>query len=68
VLSVEAGTTFGWERYAHYSIGVPAFGASGPAKKVYESLGITAPKIVEAATKLSTIYKEKNAPSKQKLF
>jgi transketolase len=32
VLSVEAMSTFGWERYAHYSIGINSFGASGPYK------------------------------------
>jgi len=32
VLSVEAGTVVGWERYAHGSIGLHNFGASGPYK------------------------------------
>lgn len=32
VLSVEAGTTKGWAQYAHLSMGVDTFGASGPIK------------------------------------
>jgi transketolase len=67
VLSVEAGTVFGWERYAHHSIGVPAFGASGPANKVYEFVGVTAANTVVAAKKLVDHYKG-NAPVKGKLF
>lgn len=31
VISVEAGTVFGWSKYAHGSIGMNSFGASGPA-------------------------------------
>lgn len=30
VMSVEAGITTGWERYAHTSIGMQSFGASAP--------------------------------------
>lgn len=33
--------TFGWERYAHESFGLAAWGASGPYQKVYEKFGIT---------------------------
>ena len=36
VLSVEACSTMGWERYAHEQFGLNRFGASGPYKKVYE--------------------------------
>ena len=67
VLSVEAGTVFGWDRYAHYSIGIPAFGASGPAPKVYEHVGVTAKHVVAAGTKLANHFNG-NAPSKVKLF
>ena len=67
VLSVEAGTTFGWDRYAHHSVGIPAFGASGPANKVYEHVGLTVPNVVTAAKKLAEHFKG-NAPLKGKLF
>lgn len=36
VLSVEALTTMGWERYAHEQFGLNRFGASGPYKDVYK--------------------------------
>jgi transketolase len=42
VLSVEALSTMGWERYSHEQFGLNRFGASGPYKKVYEvSSGVT---------------------------
>ena len=52
VLSVEAGSTFGWSRYADESIGIDRFGASGPGAKVFEYFGFTAPRIAEAAKSL----------------
>lgn len=35
VLSVEAASTMGWERYAHEQFGLNRFGASGPYKDIY---------------------------------
>lgn len=35
VLSVEVLSTFGWDRYAHASIGMTTFGASAPVKVIY---------------------------------
>jgi transketolase len=43
-LSVEAGITFGWERWVGddgASVGVDRFGASAPAGRIYEELGLT---------------------------
>jgi transketolase len=43
-VSVEAGTTFGWERYVGSggaSVGIDRFGASAPADRVFRELGIT---------------------------
>ena len=34
----QAGSTLGWDRYAHASIGVDRFGVSGPYKDVRGSL------------------------------
>ena len=39
VLSVEAGVTFGWERYADESIGIDRFGASAPGDVVHGQTG-----------------------------
>ncbi len=43
-VSVEAGTTFGWERYTGLHglrIGIDRFGVSSPAKDAYEFFGLT---------------------------
>ncbi len=52
VLSIEAGSTFGWERYADDSIGIDHFGASAPAAVVMEQFGFTADHVVERAREL----------------
>ena len=52
VLSIEAGTTFGWERYADDAIGFEHFGASAPGALVMEKFGITADHVVERARAL----------------
>jgi transketolase len=52
VLSVEAATTFGWERYADGSIGIDRFGASAPGSVVLERLGFTVDGVVERALAL----------------
>jgi transketolase len=51
-LSVEAGATFGWSRYADDSLGIDRFGASAPAGEVYTHLGITAANVVTRAKAL----------------
>jgi transketolase len=47
-LSVEAGITLGWERYAGTSIGIDRFGASAPGDRVLKELGITPPAVAAA--------------------
>ena len=51
VLSVEAATTFGWERCADDSIGIDRFGASAPGAVVLDKLGINVDHVVERATR-----------------
>lgn len=49
--SIEAGATFGWERYTGtdgVQIGMNSFGASAPAEELYEHFGITADALVAA--------------------
>jgi transketolase len=49
-VSIEAGTTFGWERYTGLHglrIGIDRFGASAPATDLYDHFGLTAPKVTE---------------------
>ena len=47
-VSIEAGTTFGWERYTGLkglNFGVDSFGASAPIDDLYDHFGLTADKI-----------------------
>ncbi|KAJ9511738.1 hypothetical protein QJQ45_022607 [Haematococcus lacustris] len=51
-VSVEAGSSFGWERYIGWHgkhIGIDTFGASAPANILYEKFGITTKHIIAAA-------------------
>ncbi|MFT4658159.1 MAG: transketolase [Ilumatobacter sp.] len=52
VLSVEAGVTFGWAKYADASVGIDRFGASAPGGLVLEKLGINVDNVVTQATAL----------------
>ena len=52
VLSVEAATTFGWERYADDSVGIDRFGVSAPGDEVLRRLGINVEHVVERARAL----------------
>ena len=40
-ISVEMLSTFGWDKYAHYHMGLHDFGASGPAKDVIKKFDFT---------------------------
>ena len=51
-LSVEAGVTFGWARWADASIGIDRFGVSAPGAEVLDKLGINVDHVVDAATTL----------------
>ncbi len=48
-VSVEAGVTLGWERYALVSVGIDRFGASAPGSDVLRQLGMTEDNVVAAA-------------------
>jgi len=52
VLSIEAGSTFGWSRYADDSIGLDRFGASAPGAVAMEEFGFTAAHVVARAQAL----------------
>lgn len=47
VISIEAGSTYGWSRFAQKTIGIDSFGASAPASKLYEHFGLTVDNIVK---------------------
>jgi len=59
ILSVEAYATYGWERYAHESFGLAAWGASGPYQKVYEKFGMTGSNIAVVGKKVVDFYQKK---------
>lgn len=52
VVSIEAGSRYGWEAFADCVIGIDRFGASAPGSEVFQRLGISTEAIVEAAAKL----------------
>ncbi|UDY36413.1 transketolase [Dermatobacter hominis] len=51
-VSVEAGVTLGWERYADASVGIDRFGASAPGDVVLRELGITPEHVAAVARDL----------------
>jgi transketolase len=48
-VSVEAGISQGWSRYARRSVSIERFGASAPGDEVLRQLGITAERVSTAA-------------------
>jgi transketolase len=51
-LAVEAGTTFGWDRWADDAVGIDRFGASAPGERVMAELGFTPEHVAERARQL----------------
>ena len=52
VLSVEAGSTYGWSAFADDSIGIDRFGASAPGNVAMQRLGISVDNVVARARDL----------------
>jgi transketolase len=51
-VSIEAGATLAWPKYAHACIGIDRFGLSAPGDTVMRELGITPERVVEVAKAL----------------
>ena len=51
-LAVEAGASIGWDRYAKSVIGIDHYGASAPAKVIFEKFGFTVENVVAKAKEL----------------
>jgi transketolase len=54
-VTVEAGASFGWERYAGDEgaiVGIDHFGASAPAGTIFEKLGFTADRVADVARRV----------------
>ncbi|KIY69576.1 transketolase [Cylindrobasidium torrendii FP15055 ss-10] len=59
ILSLEALSTTGWQKYSHEQYGIDTFGASGPYLQVYEKFGITGTNIASVGKKVVDFYKKK---------
>ena len=54
-MTIEAGASLGWERYAGDEgavIGIDHFGASAPAGTIFEKLGFTADRVADVARRV----------------
>ncbi|KAF8136274.1 transketolase [Boletus edulis] len=58
ILSLEALSTVGWQKYSHEAsqYGMQGWGASGPFQKVYEKFGITGTNIASVGKKVISFY------------
>lgn len=56
VVSVEAASIFGWEKYAHVHIGMTTFGLSAPGDAIFKHFGFTPANIAEKAQKAVAYY------------
>jgi transketolase len=54
VVSVEAGSTFGWSALADRAIGIDGFGTSAPGAVALEHLGMSVANIVGVAKELTS--------------
>jgi transketolase len=57
-LAVEAGSTFGWDRYADDVVGIDRFGASAPGDVVMRELGFTVDNVVARADALLALEED----------
>lgn len=48
-VSVEAGSTLGWAKYAHAHVGIDRFGASGPGDVLFREFGFTPENVARVA-------------------
>ena len=51
-ISIEAGSTFGWNKWAEVTIGIDSFGTSAPGDIALTEFGITTGTLLEAAVNL----------------
>lgn len=57
ILSVEAVSTMGWERYSHQQFGINRFGASGPCDELFTMFELTPEGIAKRALATVSFYK-----------
>lgn len=51
-VSIEAGATLGWAKYAQAHVGIDHFGASAPAETIFREFGLTPERAAEVARRL----------------
>ncbi|HSR14492.1 MAG TPA: hypothetical protein VLL51_01985, partial [Gemmatimonadales bacterium] len=54
-VSVEAGTTFGWQQWVTedgHSIGLDRFGASAPGDRLFDEFGFSTRSVVDAVRRV----------------
>ena len=57
VMSIEAASVYGWNKYAHNAIGLNTFGMSAPGGKLYELYGFTVPELSNRVKETIASYK-----------
>lgn len=62
IISVEAGTSFGWSKFSHVHIGIDRFGMSSPADKIFDFFGLTPEKVAAKAQKVIDYYSTHPVP------
>src|SRR3546814_7355428 len=71
-IAIEAAAGFGWDRWIEPGadfIGMRGFGASAPAKELFEKFGITPTAVVESVkTRISQLRSEDHPPELQSLL
>lgn len=62
IVSVEAGSSFGWAKYSHAHIGIDTFGMSSPADKIFDYFGLTPEKVAIKAKQVVDFYSTHPVP------
>ncbi|KDO24399.1 transketolase [Saprolegnia parasitica CBS 223.65] len=63
ILSVEAASTYGWDRFSHLQFGLDRFGASATIEQLREHFGFNAPAVAAEAQNLLEFYAGRAVPS-----
>jgi transketolase len=56
ILSVEAASTLGWERYSHQQFGINRFGASAPPDELFKMFNLTPEGVAKRAALTVSFY------------
>jgi transketolase len=63
IVSVEAGISYGWQKYSHKHLGIDRFGMSAPAPQIYDAVGLTVDKVAASCQKVLEFFKGKPVPN-----